>query len=69
VERDVVKAALLSRQGCDGGVPMACRNLAAQYERGEEIGQDLEIARTLYQQACTDGDQPSCDAVKRLSTK
>ncbi len=60
VAKDQTKVFQLTQKSCDGGVMLACSNLAATYYLGVGIAKDEPKAMALDRQACDGGEPRGC---------
>ena len=61
--KDETKVFQLTQKSCDGGVMLACSNLAATYYLGVGIAKDEPKANTLDRQACDGGEPRGCAGI------
>ena len=68
-EKNFQQALHWLRIAANAGDTTAMHNLAEMYREGYGIKKDLNRARKLYQQACDEGDDESCEAYAQLRSK
>ncbi|MEL6991252.1 MAG: sel1 repeat family protein, partial [Pseudomonadota bacterium] len=61
---DLLEAARLFRQGCDGGSALGCSNLGLLYAK--DIGKDPKEAAQLFRQGCDGGSALGCTGLGLL---
>jgi uncharacterized protein len=66
---DFEGAAALYDRACSGGLEAGCHFLAAAYERGEGVRQDVPRAVALYERACDEAYVDSCLSLVTLFTE
>jgi TPR repeat protein len=66
VPKDLARAVVFYRKGCERGDAIGCRNLGSHYEQGAGTPADKTKALEAYKLGCNREDQPSCNALKRL---
>jgi TPR repeat protein len=64
VVQDVVKAAALYQEACDGGELQGCSDLGDFYAQGAGVDQDAARAAALYRKACAGGLKQACSRAK-----
>ncbi len=70
VEKNVARGRELIEEACRGGLADACGYLGTKYRTGEEgFLQDPLHARDLYLQACRNGQDLGCEAVRVMSRR
>ena len=60
VTQDLVRAARLHRQSCDGDIFEACSSLGDLYLRGRGVEQNFNLAASLFRKACDGGGILAC---------
>jgi TPR repeat protein len=68
-EPDMARAIRLYLQGCEGGSPAGCADLAELYRDGSEVPKDKAKAITFFRKACGLGDASACNEAARLEGK
>jgi uncharacterized protein len=68
IKRDAPNADVFAayREACDVGELQACHNVAVNYESGDRTARDPDKAKLMYQHACNQGYQDSCEAVELM---
>jgi TPR repeat protein len=68
IKRDAPNADVFAayKQACDVGALQACHNVAVNYESGDRTTRDPDKAKLMYQHACNQGYQDSCDAIELM---
>ncbi len=69
VPRDLVRAAKLHQEGCDGGNANACNFLGHMYLKGQGVPQNAGRAAALFGKACDSGVEAACRNVEAAAPK
>lgn len=70
MKKDIMKAFYLFKKTCDKGRVEGCNNLAVLYNNGNNgIPKNMNLAKSLFENACTNGYKPSCDNLKKIFPK